>query len=709
MNGNQAGSLESLAWPARELGAALEALARAGRLEPVRAGHRVAVLDVLSDESGPDCIAESLERMSSAMGLSATAVTEEYSRLDALVGHAAPALYLVNCESGAYLLAVRAVRGQRVVVVARDGGERTLSRARLRAALVGTLEARCAPEVDALLDDVKLPAMRRARAREALFAQRLSHVRVGGVWLLGHSRDACVGKRAQMRVGFGLLLLATLALLEYALLGFSWNSVANGALYGRVDDGWLWAWRLALLSAIPLRGALAWLSARWALVASARLRERLLAGILSLDPLEVRSQGVGEWMSRVLEVSNVETLGLTGALLALLASVDLAAAAWLLARGAASVSSLVLLLLCVALTFVVALAYLGRRRCWVRSRLRLTFDLVENLTGHRTRVVQQREREWHQKEDALLEDYVAASRSLDTAGAHGSILPRIWLVTALAGLTWSLGFDTPAQLPVAFALAGILLATRALAGFGSGLLQLGAALAAWERVRDLVRLRAPRKFGASVARRAHGSNQPVLDARGLVVNAHGSARPLLSGVDLSLRAGDRVLLEGASGSGKSTLAQVLAGLREPASGLLLCHGLDRSTLGAAGFARSVSLAPQFHDSHVFSASFAFNLLLGRAWPPRQVELEHATRICHELGLGPLLEQMPAGLMQIVGETGWQLSHGERSRLFAARALLSSADVVILDESVAALDPQTAASVLHCAKAHAPALLLIAHP
>jgi len=636
-------------------------------------------------------------------------VTEEYPRVETLLDHAAPALYLVSCEKRPWLLAVRAVHGSRVLVVAKDGSARTLSRAQLRAALVGSLEAQCAPDIDALLDAVRLPAARRARARRVLLEQRLSHVRVGGVWLLARSRSARVGQRAQVRVGLALLLLATLALLEYALLGFSWNSVANGALYGRVDEGWLWAWRLALLSAIPLRGALAWLSARWSLTASVRLRERLLAGILRLDPSEVRERGVGEWLSRVLEVSNVETLGLSGGLSALLASVDLAAAAWLLARGAAPACLLALLLLCVSLACAVALAYLSRRRLWVRSRLRLTFDLVENLTGHRTRVAQQRESDWHQKEDALLEHYVVASRALDSAAARGSILPRIWLVMALAGLTLSLGFQAPAQLPVAFALAGILLATRALAGLGSGLLQLGAALAAWERVRDLLRLCAPLDLGASVARPALGESKLVLDARGLVIHAHGSATPLLSGVDLSLRQGDRVLLEGASGSGKSTLARVLAGLRTPASGLLLCHGLDRSTLGAAGFARRVSLAPQFHDSHVFSGSFAFNLLLGRAWPPRPAELERATRLCRELGLGPLLDQMPAGLMQIVGETGWQLSHGERSRLFAARALLSRADVVILDESVAALDPATAASVLRCAKAHAPILLLIAHP
>lgn len=49
--------------------------------------------------------------------------------------------------------------------------------------------------------------------------------------------------------------------------------------------------------------------------------------------------------------------------------------------------------------------------------------------------------------------------------------------------------------------------------------------------------------------------------------------------------------------------------------------------------------------------------------------------------------MPSGLQQIVEETGWQLSHGEKSRLFIARALLQRHRVVVLDESLAALDPE----------------------
>ena len=63
------------------------------------------------------------------------------------------------------------------------------------------------------------------------------------------------------------------------------------------------------------------------------------------------------------------------------------------------------------------------------------------------------------------------------------------------------------------------------------------------------------------------------------------------------------------------------------------------------------------------------------------------RTCRALGLGPLLDRMPGGIYQMVGETGWQLSHGEKSRLYIARALLQSADLTILDESFAALDPE----------------------
>jgi ATP-binding cassette subfamily B protein len=123
----------------------------------------------------------------------------------------------------------------------------------------------------------------------------------------------------------------------------------------------------------------------------------------------------------------------------------------------------------------------------------------------------------------------------------------------------------------------------------------------------------------------------------------------------------------------------------------------------------VVAAPQFHENHVLTETFAFNLLMGRRWPPQPADVEAAERTCRELGLDDLLSRMPAGLLQLVGETGWQLSHGERSRLYIARAMLQEADLVILDESFAALDPETLRRCLECILKHAAALLVIAHP
>jgi ABC-type bacteriocin/lantibiotic exporter with double-glycine peptidase domain len=71
--------------------------------------------------------------------------------------------------------------------------------------------------------------------------------------------------------------------------------------------------------------------------------------------------------------------------------------------------------------------------------------------------------------------------------------------------------------------------------------------------------------------------------------------------------------------------------------------------------------------------------------------------------------MPSGFMQMVGEVGWQLSHGERSRLYIARALLQGSELVVLDESFAALDPETLQLAMQCVLRRAKTLVVIAHP
>ena len=266
-------------------------------------------------------------------------------------------------------------------------------------------------------------------------------------------------------------------------------------------------------------------------------------------------------------------------------------------------------------------------------------------------------------------------------------------------------------------LGGILLAFRALQKLGTGLGHIAGAAIAWEQVAPLFHAAARREPGGSlgsvvaIQSRAPGSagQQCFIEAHDLVFRFRDRGEAVLRGCNLRIHTGDRLLLEGPSGGGKSTLASLLTGLRTPESGLLLLDGLDRHSWGGQNWRRRVAAAPQFHENHVLTGTFAFNLLLGRRWPPSEEDLQRAEVLCRELGLEPLLHRMPAGLLQMVGETGWQLSHGEKSRLYIARALLQGAELIILDESFASLDPENMRCALNCVLARAATLVVIAHP
>ena len=188
----------------------------------------------------------------------------------------------------------------------------------------------------------------------------------------------------------------------------------------------------------------------------------------------------------------------------------------------------------------------------------------------------------------------------------------------------------------------------------------------------------------------------------------GRATPVLTGADVAIHDRDRLLLTGPSGCGKSTLASLLGGLRTPATGRITLRGRTLDQWGSYGWRRQVGIAPQFHENHLLLHSLAFNLLMGRRWPPQPGDLELAHAVCEALGLGPTIDAMPAGLGQIVGETGWQLSHGERSLVFLARTLLSGADVLLLDETFGSLDPATAGRALHVVTSSPKTVLAIRH-
>ena len=500
------------------------------------------------------------------------------------------------------------------------------------------------------------------------------------------------------------------------------------SLNDRFELGWLLAWLLVLAAILPARVMATAAGGLLSVHAGTVLKRRLLLGALRMDADEVRHLGVGQLLGRVIESEIVESLALTGAFLGVTALIELVLAGFVLGAGAGGSVHAILLLGSALTASWLGFRYLQRRSGWTEDRLAMTNDLVERMIGHRTRLAQGGNEAENEGEDRELERYLSTSMDMDRLGVGLLVVPpRGWFLVGLIALVPAFVVGNRPAAALAIGVGGVILAARALRNLVEGFERLAGAAIAWERVQPFWRAAARREsvgpHGCSVSARATASipdpaasptnplrnGRPLLDARDVVFCYPGRGEPVLRGVDLQIFCGDRLLLEGSSGGGKSTLAALLAGSRTPESGLLLFDGLDRAALGTEGWRRRVVLAPQFHENHVLIGTLAFNMLMGRHWPPRPADLEVAESLCRALDLGPLLDRMPGGLLQMVGETGWQLSHGEKSRLYIVRALLQGADLIIIDESFAALDPRTLQRTLTSVLAQAPTILVLAHP
>jgi ATP-binding cassette subfamily B protein len=697
-------------WPIERLGEALEALARSAGLH--LAGTIASTAPAFGPETPRDVIVGWIDQACQQLGLEIESVDASGAEYLKMLRHAGPALlhYRLARPHGVLLL-LRASR-RSACLLAPDLQVRKVGLEALRAALCADFERPVAAEVEATLREAGVAERHWPGVGRCLVQQRLAAQRFTGCWMLRQPPEGSFGKQLlQARVPRRVLGMVAVFAVLYVLEIAGWTLIGRGALGGRLDTGWLLAWGLLLLASVPMRATGNWLQGTLAIDAGVLLKQRLLAGALRMDVHALRRQGSAQLLSRVIESEALESLSLHGGFAALLALVELSLAAWVLAQGAGGPWHAAMMLLWLAGTLLVARYYHARLFGWTRLRLELTHDLIERMVGHRTRMVQKAPQHWHEDEDQQVERYAGRSRELDrwSVGVIAG-LPRGWVLFGLLGLAPAFITGTAQPTAMAIALGGVLLAYRALSAVVAGLSVLLRAAVAADAIAPLLAAAAKPQPAAGWMGDAPGSapSKVLLQARNLVFRHQARSEAVLTGCDLTIQRGDRLLLEGASGGGKSTLAALLVGLQAPESGLLLLDGLDRITLGDAWRQRSTA-APQFHENHVLSGSLAFNLLMGRRWPASDSDMAEAEQLCRDLGLGALLDRMPAGLMQMVGETGWQLSHGERSRLFLARALLQKTELVVLDESFASLDPETLDRCVRCALARAPTLLVIAHP
>lgn len=501
------------------------------------------------------------------------------------------------------------------------------------------------------------------------------------------------------------LAFASVSLLRVALRGLAafWMGVA--AIEGRVEPTRIVGWTLLVLTDLPLGYAARLLYGRLTTNIAGAIKRRILEGAFNAEPAEVVRSGLGRILARANEASTIEQGGV-----AEIASGVVAIGYWLGASVLVIRSPVVWLIGPLFLVFTAIVAFLVYRQTVTYAeeyemRSDLTDGLVERLLGHRTRLLQRTPANVHAGEDEMLEGFGRVSATRDRLVVWGAVMPRAWQLASFAVLALAFVWHEPSTLVLAFA---IFAGQAAYSGIQSAATQWAPWFTAWRALEGLIKGgRAREKAWRHLPEQVEvPGKRPLALTMSRVSFAHRpGGRNVLDEVSLQLFEGERVLLQGPSGGGKSTLASLLASERRPGAGSVLVRGLDMDSVPKDEWRTRVAYAPQFHENFVFTNTFAFNL------DPRadgEVTAE-ALAICGELGLDRVLDRMPAGTSQLLGETGWQLSHGEKSRLYIARALLQGAEIVIFDESFGALDPETLMTVMECVRKRAKTLIVIAHP
>lgn len=217
---------------------------------------------------------------------------------------------------------------------------------------------------------------------------------------------------------------------------------------------------------------------------------------------------------------------------------------------------------------------------------------------------------------------------------------------------------------------------------------------------------------SEVARQRTRLPAPVgrIDLEKVSVQLEGSEKPQLSGVNLSLPAGQMIGVVGPSGSGKTTLARLLAGALRPSGGVVRIAGDDYDAWDSDRLAHHIGYLPQ--SPSLFAGSIRDNIARFRTEAPKGETVDEAVVAaakaagCHEV-----IQMLPKGYDTVLGPYGSGLSVGQAQRVAFARALFGKPVVLILDEPNAHLDHDGEAALvkaLEGAKSGGATVIVIAH-
>ena len=159
-------------------------------------------------------------------------------------------------------------------------------------------------------------------------------------------------------------------------------------------------------------------------------------------------------------------------------------------------------------------------------------------------------------------------------------------------------------------------------------------------------------------------------------------KPVLKGLDLTVRPGQKIAIVGATGSGKTTVVNLLTRFYETDSGTITLDGVDIRDIPKKDLRGCIGMVLQ--DTVLFADTIEANIRMGKT-DATEEELKNAAKVAHA---ADFIERLPEGYSTVLSEGGSNLSQGQRQLLSIARAVLNDPKILILDEATSSVDTRT---------------------
>lgn len=420
-------------WSRAELGRAVELVVRASGFTRTR---QMRALEVDATADAARSLGQQIEFAVAPLELEVEPRGVLYGELDRLLWQVCPALLDAADNQRSEFIVLLARRWRKLVLLAPDGTRQAVSPQQVRRWLCRTQESPLIAEMQSLLGRVGIEPNQRARAQDAILRERLKTLWVENIWQLRPSPGTSFWRQLQ-RARMHWLLLGFVA--SYVLLYVGWfllwGNLGSIVIAKNADLNAIAVLVLLIFILVPFRLAAPWFYGTLSIRVGELVKRRLLYGALRLEPEEIRHQGTGQLLGRVIESEAIESQALDGSAFVFMGLIELVMTIPILIVGAGGWSQALVLAVWVGLTLVVAWQYYQARSQWTRARMGITHDLVEQMVGYRTRLAQQSCEEWHRDEERALDEYHTLAEKMDCRMALlKSVMPRGWSVVGLLGL-----------------------------------------------------------------------------------------------------------------------------------------------------------------------------------------------------------------------------------------------------------------------------------